>query len=62
MMQLFKVMVGRHLDMPFYYDRKEDAKVERAQHKGAVIMRGPDHWRGESFNVARNTRKTRRTW
>ena len=50
-LRLFKVMKKGE---PTFFSRKDSAKAERnAQNKNggsAVVMRGPDHWRGESFN------------
>ncbi len=61
MLKLFKVTVGNE---PMYFQRKVDAKIHRdagqgrdGQHSDRVVMRGPDHWRGESFN-----KSTRSAW
>ncbi len=62
MLNLFKVMVGKE---PFYFGRKVDAKQHRdmlpsntsGKYADRVVMRGPDHWRGESFN-----KSTRSAW
>ncbi len=46
--------------MPVYYQNKETAKADRDHRRGnggfAVVMRGPDHWRGESFNKSHQMR------
>ena len=49
--RLFKVVSPRFQE-PQYFGNKRDAKFCRDELKPAnlVIMRGPDHWRGESFN------------
>lgn len=55
------------------FDNKPEAKKVRdtiraaCNEKGAktiVVMRGPDHWRGESFNKSRKTpsSKKRKVW
>lgn len=44
---LFKVVDG---NVATHFSHKEDAKAARDEVKGMVVMRGPDHWRGESFN------------
>lgn len=60
--RLFKLMVE---GKPEYFDNKKLAKIRRdraygpdATKHGGVIMRGPDHWKGESFNTATQTPKT----
>ena len=59
MLRLFKIMKG---DEPVYFNNKRLAKLERdaliAEGKQAVVMRGPDHWKGESFNVSSKTPKS----
>lgn len=57
MLKLFKVMKG---DRAVYFEDKQTAKRERdalraATNADTVVMRGPDHWRGESFNVSTRT-------
>lgn len=55
-LRLFKVLEG---DKPHYFFHKgmakkfRDALIEAG--KSAVIMRGPDHRKGESFNVSEQT-------
>ena len=58
---LFKVMQGSH---PVYFQNKMVAKTLRDELESAnlVVTRGPDHWRGESFNKAKRTRGSRSTW
>lgn len=60
--RLFKLMVE---GKPEYFDNKKLAKIRRdraygpdAAKHGGVIMRGPDHWKGETFNVSTQTPKT----
>lgn len=65
MLKLFKVMVGKE---PFYFFWKKDAKRHRdmlpsntsGKYGDRVVMRGPDHRRGESFN--RTTRTVNSKW
>lgn len=50
-----------------YFQEKRYAKLFRDEINiggaGAVVMRGPDHWRGESFNVSKQTQSSkRRIW
>jgi hypothetical protein len=58
MTRLFKVVSPRFPE-PTYFGNKEDAKSFRDELEPAnlVVMRGPDHWRGESFNVSKQTPK-----
>lgn len=63
-LRLFKVLEG---DKPHYFFHKGMAKKFRdeleAIGKPAVVMRGPDHRRGESFNVSKQTPSSkRRDW
>lgn len=44
---LFKIVDG---NVATHFSHKEDAKTARDAGTGLVVMRGPDHWRGESFN------------
>lgn len=53
-LRLYKIESGETLT---YFDNKRLAKRTRDQiieggASNVVIMRGPDHWRGESFNVS----------
>jgi len=62
--KLFKVMVE---SKPEFFQNKGLAKIRRdrahaPKDVGRVIMRGPDHWRGESFNKTMRTRGSRSTW
>ena len=58
MQRLFKVVVE---GKPEYFDHKQLAKTRRDQvDNGGVLMRGPDHWKGESFNISKQTPKTER--
>jgi hypothetical protein len=64
MQRLFKLQIE---GKPEYFDNKKIAKIRRdrafgpdAVKHGGVIMRGPDHWKGESFNVSKQTPKTER--
>lgn len=55
MLRLFKIDVDGKT--PVYFNNKRQAKAERdklreAGHTQVVVMRGPDHRRGESFNKA----------
>ena len=64
-MRLFKIQSDENAPV-YFFPEKRLAKAHRddlhAQgKKGVVIMRGPDHWRGESYNITRNTRRNRRT-
>lgn len=56
-LKLFKIVVGKE---PFYFNRKVDAKRARddllLNTSDRVVMRGPDHWRGESFNKTSSKR------
>jgi len=55
---------------PAHFQSKRDAKKMRDELNALlasseprfVIMRGPDHWRGESFNKSKRTRGSRSTW
>ena len=56
MLRLFKVDPDGKT--PVYFSNKRQAKAARDKlreegHEKAVIMRGPDHIRGESFNGER---------
>ncbi len=48
-MKLYKVVFARG-GVPIYFANKRDAKAYRDLHANTVVCRGPDHWRGESFN------------
>lgn len=50
--RLFKIIVD---GKPAYYKDRKIAKAARDAAGGGVIMRGPDHWKGESFNVSEQT-------
>jgi len=65
-LRLFKIEVvgsyryeGKNVDgVVLYFDNKRLAKRERDRllddgKTGVVVMRGPDHRRGESFNVSK---------
>lgn len=62
MQRLFKVMVE---GKPEYFDHKKLAKIRRDRaygpENGGVVMRGPDHWKGESFNVSEQTASSKKT-
>ena len=62
-LRLFKVVTPTYQD-PQYFQSKAAAKEERASLKPAhlVVMRGPDHWRGESFNKSTRMRGARSNW
>ncbi len=69
-LKLFKV-VPPGAKGAFCFNHKPDAKkmrdtIREACNKAAaqriVVMRGPDHWRGESFNTTKRTRGARSTW
>ena len=47
---LFKVVDG---DKAYHFSDKQAAKAQRDKLPGAVVMRGPDHWKGESFNTSK---------
>jgi len=57
MLKLFKIQVNRKAD-PLYFDSKRVARYRRERLREELgvedipIMRGPDHWRGESYNGA----------
>ena len=58
--RLFKIEAG---DTPVYFDNKRLARRERDLmyddgKTDVVIMRGPDHRRGESFNVSQQTERS----
>ena len=58
MQRLFKIVVE---GKPEYFDNKTVAKIRRDRvANGGVLMRGPDHWKGESFNISKQTPKTER--
>lgn len=63
MLKLFKVMDDNR---PAYFEAKRDAKVKRDamlnNGRSAVVSRGPDHWRGESFNISKQTPGAGRRW
>ena len=59
-LRLFKVEAGGN---PVYFENKRLAKRERDRlhddgKTDIVIMRGPDHRRGESFNVSKQTERS----
>lgn len=52
---------------PRYFRYKSQAKRLRDtmiqdQGRTSVVCRGPDHWRGESFNVSTQTPSSKRGW
>ena len=56
MLRLFKIDIDGKT--PVYFNNKRQAKAERDKlreegYADAVVMRGPDHRRGESFNDTR---------
>ena len=55
--RLFKV-IGAD-GKPRYFKHKQMAKGYRDE-VGGVVMRGPDHRRGESFNVSQQTPSSKR--
>jgi hypothetical protein len=61
MLRLFKIMKGNEA---VYFNNKAMAKLERdaliAEGKTAVVMRGPDHRKGESFNKSSQTPSSKR--
>jgi hypothetical protein len=65
MLKLFKVVAG---GTPFYFETKMDAKHYRnmkpsntsGAYSDSVVMRGPDHWRGESFNKSAVTKSQKK--
>ena len=63
-MNLFKIETQN--SGPVFFPNKDEAKDFRLEMqdggaKNVVIMRGPDHRRGESFNKTVNTPKTRKS-
>ena len=59
-LRLFKIEAGAD---PVYFDSKRVAKHERDKliddgKTGIVVMRGPDHKRGESFNVSQQMERS----
>jgi len=55
MLRLFKVQLSPKHD-PQYFESKRQAKHERdklaEEHDRDIpVMRGPDHWKGESYGV-----------
>lgn len=56
--------------MPAYFNSKKAAKTQRDElnmllsthERRFAITRGPDHWRGESFNRSKRTRGSRSAW
>ena len=62
-LKLFKIAAGKE---PVYFTNRKAAKHVRddlnAHGHSAVVMRGPVHWRGESFNTSRRMRGARSTW
>lgn len=62
-MLLYKIQHGD--THPIYFKDKRTAKDHQfdlieAGAKSVVIMRGPDHWKGESFNKTTNTPSTQK--
>ena len=62
MLKLFKIQPGKKAEAIFFSckrqaKKKRDDLVEGGK-IGVVVMRGPDHYRGESFNVSTQTRPT----
>jgi hypothetical protein len=61
--RIFKVTT-KSLGEPRYFSNKRGARVFRDERieagESCVIMRGPDHWRGESFNTSEKTRSSKR--
>jgi len=55
---------------PAYFQNKRAAKKMRDKLSATlasstprfVVMRGSEHWRGESFNTVKRTRGARSTW
>ena len=65
-LRLFKIQPTKKAE-PVYFQHKQQARAHRdqllADGISTVVMRGPDHWRGESFNVSKNTPGARqREW
>lgn len=65
MQRLYKVAT-KTLAAPRYFDDKMVAKTLRDERKEAgehcVVSRGPDHPRGETFNVSKQTPSSKRGW
>jgi hypothetical protein len=62
-LKLFKVVSH---SVTSYFQNKMAAKklcdAGSANGGKLYVMRGPDHWRGESFNNTKRTRGARSTW
>ncbi len=62
--RLYKIQHGD--TEPVFFKDKRTAKIHREalEYDGVpgniIIMRGPDHWRGESFNITTNTPRTQK--
>lgn len=63
MLKLFKVVSPRFAEPSYFWD-KMVAKNFRDELEPAnlKVMRGPDHWRGESFNKSTRMRGARSEW
>ncbi len=62
-MLLFKIHHGE--SYPVYFQDRRTAKAHKdelieAGAKDVIVMRGPDHWKGESFNKTTNTPRTQK--
>ncbi len=45
--RFYKILVA---GKPVFYKDRNMAKRARDEAGGGVVMRGPDHWKGESYN------------
>lgn len=60
-LQLFKVEID---GKPSYFNSKRNAKKARdGATRICIVMRGPDHWRGESYGRSlTQTASSKREW
>jgi len=50
--KFFKVKIG---DKTFYFlDKKAAKKARDNSDRTCIVMRGPDHWRGETYGPTTN--------
>ena len=65
MLKLFKIQPGKKVDAIFFSCKRQAKKKRDDLREGGnmsvVVMRGPDHYRGESFNVPVGNRPASRS-
>jgi hypothetical protein len=61
-LKLFKVVSKQWAEPHYFQDKMVAKNVRDEDDEKRVIMRGPDHWRGESFNTTKRMRGSRSTF